>query len=82
VILVLPGNTDSSLSLMRARKKDGYREWEKLWTGKGFDGEPCADVGRLEGSDVLSVLTRREDDGKRSVVTLDFDLSEEDGVVC
>ena len=83
VVLVLPGNIDSSLSVVMARKSEGYRKWATVWRGQGFDGEPCVDVGGLEVSDVLSVFTRMEDvEGKRSVVVLNFGLEKEDGVAC
>lgn len=83
VVLVLPGNIDSSLSVMMARKSEGYRKWATVWRSEGFDGEPCVDVGGLEVSNVLSVFTRTEDvDGERSVVVLDFDLEKQDEVAC
>lgn len=79
VLLVLPGNVDSSLSIVRVLKVDGDMKFETVWRGEGFDGEPCVDVGMLEDSDLLSVFTRTDlIDGKREVVVLDFDLGKED----
>jgi len=71
VYLILPGNSDSSLSIMR---KDKVQEaFETIWSGEGFDGEPLVDVQRLEESETLSVFTRTEGEG-RSIVVLDFTL--------
>ena len=82
VFLVLPGNTDSSLSIVRARKMEGRLSFETVWRGEGFDGEPCVDIGRLEVSDVLSVFTRTDvKDEKRDVIILDFDLKKADRAV-
>lgn len=75
--LILPGNTDddSSLSILRARRRD-YAHFEVLWAGSGYDGEPCVDVQSLELSDTLSIFTRTDGDGdgKRDVVVLNFQL--------
>lgn len=81
VLLILPGNTDSSLSVMRAWKTEGKLRIETVWRGEGFDGEPCVDVGRLEDSNVLSVFTRTDLIGeKRDVVVLEFDLEKDQAV--
>lgn len=77
VYLVIPGNLDSSLSVMRGRWRADAVWFETLWRSYGFDGEPLVDVQRLEVSDTLSVFTRtdkRGADGKRYVVVLDFVL--------
>lgn len=58
VYLILPGNTDSNLDIMRGCRADGYQKFESIWRSNGFDGEPLVDVQRLEESDVLSVFTR------------------------
>lgn len=84
VYLILPGNTDSSLSIMRGRpdldETQGPIAFETIWSAdEGFDGEPLVDVQRLEEADVLSVFTRTiSEDGEsggRCVVVLDFELS-------
>ena len=77
VYLILPGNSDSSLEIMRARKGDSEVRFELIWRSKGYDGEPLVDLQRLEASDVLSIFTRTEKNAKwlRSVVVLDFSLS-------
>jgi len=76
VYLILPGNTDSSLSIVRGLKDDDYTLLKTIWTGYGFDGEPSVDVQRLELHNELSVFTRTADDDKggRNVVVLDFSL--------
>jgi hypothetical protein len=58
---------------MRGRKDQGYRVFETVWTGEGFDGEPLMDIQRLEVSEVLSVFTRTKEE-TRSIVVLDFVL--------
>lgn len=76
VYLVLPGNSDSSLDVMQARRDEEYAEFRSIWRGDGFDGEPLVDVQRLEASDVLSIFTRtsRGERGSGDVVVLDFTL--------
>ncbi|KAF8866422.1 hypothetical protein BDZ45DRAFT_667700 [Acephala macrosclerotiorum] len=78
VYAILPGNTDSSLAIMQARKEHNYAKFEQVWLGHGFDGEPLVDVQRLENSDNLSVFigTSKEEDGTGSVAVLDFKLYE------
>ncbi|KAH9221617.1 hypothetical protein DL95DRAFT_355652 [Leptodontidium sp. 2 PMI_412] len=78
VYLVLPGNSDASLNIMRARKEELYSRFELVWMWDGFDGEPLVDVKRLETSDVLSMFTRTSEDvdGIRNVVVLDLLLTE------
>lgn len=80
IYLVLPGNLDSSLSIMRAQKKNQYAEFTTIWGSDGFDGEPLIDVQRLEESNVLSVFTRTAKNqlGESNVVVLDFLLREEE----
>ncbi|KAH8602796.1 hypothetical protein B0O99DRAFT_604336 [Bisporella sp. PMI_857] len=78
VFLVLPGNMETSLSIMRAKILGGSIEFEEVWRDKGFDGEPLVDIQRLEFSDVLSVYTRTassgSEDAKKNVVVIDFAL--------
>lgn len=78
VYLVLPGNKDASLNIMRARKEEQYQTFVPVWMWDGFDGEPLVDIQRLETSDVLSVFTRTNAsvDGSRDVVVLDLHLTE------
>ncbi|KAF2144280.1 uncharacterized protein K452DRAFT_285520, partial [Aplosporella prunicola CBS 121167] len=73
---VLPGNTDSSLSLVRSLESEDYMMFETMWKGDGFDGEPLLDQMRLEEEGILSVFTRTDKDeaGRRKVVVIDFDL--------
>jgi hypothetical protein len=78
VYLILPGNLDSSLSIMKGRMIDGGWTFQTIWTRDGFDGEPLVDAQRLEISNTLSVFTRtsRKADGRRDVVVMDFVLPE------
>lgn len=78
VYLILPGNSDSSLSIVKGQRKNGAWFFETIWTRDGFDGEPLIDVQRLEKSDILSVFTRTDKrvDGRRQVVVIDFVLVE------
>lgn len=76
VYAILPGNTDSSLEIMQARKEHGYTNFEQIWMGHGFDGEPLIDVQRFEIADELSVFIgiSKGEDRTGSVVVLDFKL--------
>jgi len=76
VYLILPGNLDSSLEIMRANEAEGYESFKSVWRSEGYDGEPLVDVQRLEEEDVLSVFTRTcsDENRKRNVVVLDFGL--------
>lgn len=73
----LPGNMDSSLTLMRRRKDISsgvYTPFEVIFRDEGFDGEPNIDRERLiDGDGVLSVFTRT-DGSERKVVILDFEV--------
>jgi hypothetical protein len=79
VYLALPGNSDSSLDIMRASKEDNYATFTSVWRKDGFDGEPLVDFQRLETSDTISLFTRtnKDENGERKVVVLDFILSDE-----
>ena len=59
---------------MHASPADKYQNFEPIWREEGFDGEPLADIQRLEKSDILSIFTRTSQNigGTRSVVVLDF----------
>lgn len=73
IYAIIPGNTDSSLNILLARREDDYGKFESIWREDGFDGEPLVDVQRLEMSNVLSVFTRTGiKDGKRNVVVVDL----------
>lgn len=75
VYLVLPGNLDSKLTVLR-RLKDG-EEYEIVWQEDGYDGEPLLDEPRFLEEDedgVLSVFTRTKE-APKEVVVLDFDVS-------
>ena len=74
--IVLPGNGDDSLKVKRLDWKS--EQFEQIWHGKGYDGEPLVDLARLETEDVMSIFTRTnfDDDRQRQVVVLDIDLSQ------
>ncbi|RAL63133.1 hypothetical protein DID88_004215 [Monilinia fructigena] len=75
--LALPGNTDSSLSIIRVQKKGEQTVFEVIWRGHGFDGEPSIEIQNLDGgNENLSLFTRtdKNKDGHRSIVVLDFDI--------
>jgi hypothetical protein len=78
--IVLNGNIDSSMTILRSRKEDGsrYKEFDIVWRREdGFDGEPLIDIRRLEIEDMLSIFTRTNGNGKkgREIIGLDFDLT-------
>jgi hypothetical protein len=75
---ILPGNTNSSLTVLKALKSQNHDQFEIVWKGDGFDGEPLIDHVRLDESSVLSVFTRtsKDENGNRKVVVLDFDLGQ------
>jgi hypothetical protein len=74
VYVILPGNSLSSLEIMEARKDRGYAEFTQIWLASGFDGEPLADVQRLETSSCLSIFTQtcKNEHGAGNIVVLDF----------
>jgi len=74
--VILPGNSDSSLEILQARKEDDYAGFKQVWMRNGFDGEPLVDVQRLEMCDKLSVFTRsnKDENGVGNVIVLDFNL--------
>lgn len=78
VYLILPGNLDTSLSIVKGELKGGDWKLETIWARDGFDGEPLVDVQRLEISNILSVFTRTDTNGngQRHVVIIDFVLAE------
>ncbi|KUJ22481.1 uncharacterized protein LY89DRAFT_704198 [Mollisia scopiformis] len=79
VYTILPGNSDSSLEIMQAKREPGHVNFTQIWLGSGFDGEPLVDVQRLEMSDMLSIFTRtsKAENGVSDVVVLDFKLGGE-----
>ncbi|QSZ29712.1 hypothetical protein DSL72_004229 [Monilinia vaccinii-corymbosi] len=77
VYLALPGNTDSSLSIIGVQRKNDQTVFEVVWRGHGFDGEPSVEMQKVDGgNENLSIFTRtdKNEDGHRSIVVLDFDI--------
>ncbi|KAH8676683.1 hypothetical protein BGZ60DRAFT_403127 [Tricladium varicosporioides] len=72
VYLVLAGNSDNSLSILRLSKAQEYQAFDVVWAGNGYDGEPLVDAQRLEVSGILSVFTRTAGESGRRLVVLDF----------
>ncbi|OMP83567.1 hypothetical protein BK809_0004948 [Diplodia seriata] len=76
VYAILPGNTDSSLSIVRASLVEGEMRFETVWRQDGFDGEPLVDQAKMDDRGIISIFTRtdRDSDGKRKIVVIDVDL--------
>ncbi|EKG21739.1 hypothetical protein MPH_00959 [Macrophomina phaseolina MS6] len=74
--VILPGNIDSSITVLQALKQEGYLNFKTLWRQDGFDGEPLVDQARLDDQNILSIFTRTDEnaEGKRKVVVIDIDL--------
>ncbi|OJD30280.1 dockerin type 1 [Diplodia corticola] len=77
VYAILPGNTDSSLSIVKASvAEEGHLRFETVWRQDGFDGEPLVDQPKMDERGIISIFTRtdRGADGKRKVVVIDVEL--------
>ncbi|KAK4187923.1 hypothetical protein QBC35DRAFT_550888 [Podospora australis] len=79
LFIILPNSDTKGMHILRATAKNEYQDYEEVWSGKGFMGEPLVDSAQLEegGDNVLSlmVLADAGGEGKRDVVVLDFPLS-------
>ncbi|KAK9472188.1 uncharacterized protein V1510DRAFT_418220 [Dipodascopsis tothii] len=67
---LLPGNVDSTFSIVRARAPL-YDRWDVVWAREGYDAEPLYDRYRSDG--VLSVLQRNTGVPRKTFV-MDFKL--------
>jgi len=68
---LIPGNTRSTFTILKACPHDGYGEWNALFHEEGFDGEPLFDrEGRFDDG-VVSILQRTSQE-PRKIVVLDF----------
>lgn len=77
LLILLPGTTTPTMSILKATKAGGYASYEEVWVGNGLSGEPLVDGPRLEQEDILSVFVMRDVDnseGQRVVAILDFQL--------
>lgn len=78
LLLLLPGTTTPTLSVLKATKASGYADYEEVWAGSGLSGEPLVDGPRLQEENILSVFVRRHVEnssrGERVVAVLDFRL--------
>ncbi|KXL47143.1 hypothetical protein M433DRAFT_152978 [Acidomyces richmondensis BFW] len=68
---LIPGNTSSSFTILRACPYDGYHEWKSVFHEEGFDGEPLFDRERRFDDRIVSILQRTSHD-PRKIVVLDF----------
>ncbi|KAH8766622.1 hypothetical protein F5883DRAFT_555290 [Diaporthe sp. PMI_573] len=77
LLLILPHTSTPVIRILKAAKPRGYSEYEDVWVGNGYSGEPLIDGPRLEKENVLSVLIGQDVEGsgdKRNVSVLDFTL--------
>lgn len=77
LLLILPHTSAQVIRILKASKSREYAEYEDVWVGNGFSGEPLIDVRRLEQENVLSVFIGQDVEGcgsKRNVAVLDFAL--------
>ncbi|KAI1259193.1 hypothetical protein F5Y18DRAFT_313256 [Xylariaceae sp. FL1019] len=81
LFFVLPHHAKPELSILRARKENGYKDYALVWRGEEFPPcEPLVDKVRLERDDVLSVFTKvasTKREGGVDLVVLDFRLCAE-----
>ena len=68
--VVIQGNRDSSLTLLRSPSSTDFESMEVVWTGDSFQGEPLFDESMLGNCESLSVFSIQG--GK--VVVLDFNI--------
>jgi hypothetical protein len=73
VFFVLPGEENGELVILRASLEEqsgAYNEYEVVWRGEGYSGEPLVDEEALEERR-LSILIIRE----QKVVVIDFEMN-------
>lgn len=70
---LLPGNTNTIFTILRASIEDGYASWSVVFHKPCFDGEPLFDRSRLSNENVASII-QRTSTIPRSVVVLDLSL--------
>jgi hypothetical protein len=77
LLLILPQTSPPVMRILSASKSRGFSEYEDVWVGNGYSGEPLIDGSRLERENVLSVFVAQHvegNEGKRNVAVLDFAL--------
>lgn len=77
MLFILPHTAAPVVRILKASKSSGYAEYEDVWVGNGFSGEPLIDGPRLASENVLSVLVGQDVEGsgsKKNVAVLDFAL--------
>lgn len=76
LFFILPSNTQSELLILRSGPRDNqgfYGDYEIIWRGNGYTGEPLVDEEGFVEFGVLSIFTTRgKVGGKREVVVLHF----------
>jgi hypothetical protein len=81
VYFVLPGNLDHSLLVGRRRIRHEdelggiFEDFEVIWKGEGYDGEPLIDEVLFREQHCLSIMTRTSAK-ERKVVALDWEIGE------
>ncbi|KAI9933511.1 hypothetical protein ASPWEDRAFT_116380 [Aspergillus wentii DTO 134E9] len=76
VLFILPSNTERELVIMRSRSniQGSDRDFEIIWRGEGYTGEPLVDEESFSQAGLLSILILHEDADDRKVVVLQFDM--------
>lgn len=82
LLVILPGTTTPTMTILKAAKASGYTDYKEVWVGSGLTGEPLLDGPRLEKDNILSVFVRRDvenSQGERMVAVLDWQLRDSGG---
>lgn len=77
LLMLLPGTTAPTMSILKATRAGGYADYVEVWAGNGLSGEPLVDGHRLQEENILSVFVRRDvenSDGEKVVAVLNFQL--------
>ncbi|KAK7742255.1 hypothetical protein SLS53_004398 [Cytospora paraplurivora] len=77
LLILLPGTTTPTMTILKTAKASGYTKYEEVWAGSGLTGEPLIDGPRLEKDNILSVFVRQDvekSQGERMVAVLDWEL--------
>ncbi len=75
LFIILPDSNASTIKILQATREGTYSNFEEIWYGYGFLGEPLVDTARIDTDDVLTVLTVStcgDANKDRLVVALDF----------
>jgi len=77
--IILPDSTTRTMRILKGSKHGSYADYEEVWSGHGYTGEPLVDKSRLErGDGILSVFVLADaeetPEDRRNVVVLDFGI--------